>query len=360
MNSRCSKCILPESYPGIHFTGDGVCNYCAAAGRKWEHVDFSRRQSALKRLLDRHRGSVSPHDCVLGLSGGKDSCYAAYVLSRHGMSPLAVTFDNGLMTEKAWNNIRATVEALSLEHLIMETDRERMMAIYRHFLVNAGEFCAPCNVGIRAAWYRSAGERGIKLVVSGQSSRTEANSPHEFFSCSPGYFRNVASGFMSREEQRAFMYYGSQLTRAAWHFSQRFFYLALPDYMPWPEADFIPIIEKELNWQGSVGEQHTDCSMSDPKEYLKLKKFGVTEFAAKLSSLVRDGQLDRNAALEKAESHAAMLRSLDGDIREQMRGTFRITEEQLDRALAASHLPYLSKQDLLFTKAKGICRMLMR
>jgi hypothetical protein len=256
------------------------------------------------------------------------------------------------LTENALDNITKTVKALSVGHIFIRHDPDLMKAFYRHFLLKAGEFCSVCNTGIKSTLYRVAKSFKIKLIVSGQSNRTEAQSPNEFFSCSSGYFYNVAKSAFSKKEINSFVYI-SQLGRAISHIQQSPFYLQLPSYIPWKEEEFINKIKSNLNWEGAFKEQHVDCRMSDAKEYLHLKKHKVIELTAKLSSLIRDKQLSRDEALSLSQQRVLWLEKNEYAIREQIKEECNLSEEQLDKAIQASHLPYISKANTLLSKAKN-------
>jgi tRNA(Ile)-lysidine synthase TilS/MesJ len=350
---RCTRCILPTEYPKVDFDESGECAYCRRWTAKWNDIDFGAQSAALDSILGKYRGAVRPYDCLVGMSGGKDSVYAAYILKQRGMHPLACTFDNGFLTDDARHNIASAVEELGIGHVFVHPDADVMHKLYRHFLLSAGEFCSVCNVGIRSALYRTARENGIRLIVSGQSNRTEANSPKEFFTCSNGYFANVARSAISRRQIMDYMQV-SQIGRVAKHVTRKAVFLQLPSYLPWVEEDFKRELAARVGWRGAVGVQHADCLMSEAKEYLKLRKFGVTEYTAKLSSLVRDGQLTRAEALERVRSQAEALGAQGPEIEALIRQTFSLSEGEYQQALGASHLPYLSKTDARIASIKNL------
>lgn len=351
--TRCSRCILPAVYPGVDFDDTGTCAYCRRWSQKWDGIDFDAQAIELERILSRYRGKSKPYDCLIGLSGGKDSVYAAYVLKHNGMHPLACTFDNGFLTDEARHNVASAVEALGIGHEYVLPDPRELRALFAHFLTSAGEFCSVCNVGIRSALYRTAEAYGITLIVSGQSNRTEANSPKEFFTCSNGYFHNVARGAFPETDIARFMHV-SQLQRVVKHVTHSAVFLQLPSYMPWREEEFKRTLSTELGWQGAVGQQHADCTMSDAKEYLKLKKFGVTEYTAKLSSLIRDGQLTRVEALERVAAQMANLEERGPEIQARIQDAFGLNDAEFDAALRASHLRYLSETDARISQVKNL------
>ncbi|MBN1356498.1 hypothetical protein JXA40_09595 [bacterium] len=352
-NQRCTRCILPANYPAISFDETGVCSFCRKWEMKWRSLDFNRQETLLESILSRYRGRSEPYDCLIGLSGGKDSCYAAYVLMKRNLHPLACTFDNGFMTDRALHNISSTVKTLRMDHVFIHHHSRRLPDLYRHFMLTAGEFCSVCNVGIRAALYRMARSYGIDLIVSGHSIRTEANSPGEFFTCSSGYFHNVAGNAFSHKTRKGFVHI-NQIERVISHIQRSPHYLQLPSFMIWKEEEFIPLIERELNWQGLFGRQHTDCRMSDAKEYLKLKKFGVVELTAKLSSLVRDGQLSRDEALRLSREYSDGLMEHEAELRDQIRTEFDLTGEQLDRAIQTTHTRFISRTDTALSALKSL------
>jgi N-acetyl sugar amidotransferase len=349
----CSKCVLNSNYPAISFDDQGVCNYCRRWELKWPTIDYLKQGVVIDVLLSRFRKKSKPYDCVLGLSGGKDSCYAAYVLKKLGMNPLAVTFENQFMTGLAYANIESTIEALNLAHVVVKFDPAFMKNLYRNIFLRAGEFCSACNVGIRASIYRIAKAYDINLIVTGQSTRTEAASPPEFSSCRSGYFSNVTRDFLDRESTKGYMYFG-QIKRIVWHLLKKPYYIQLPNYICWDEKVFIDTIKRELGWRGIFGEQHTDCKMSHAKELINLYKYNITELAAKVSIMVCDGQLSRETALVLVEKQQKMLLEESEQIQSTMKRELSLSDMELKKTLGISHLKYLDWSDDLFSLLKDL------
>ena len=80
---KCTKCVLPETYPHIHFDKDGVCNYCL----NYEKQTFFG-EDALNDYLEKFRSNSGKPDCIVGLSGGRDSCYGLHLLkTKYGLNP---------------------------------------------------------------------------------------------------------------------------------------------------------------------------------------------------------------------------------------------------------------------------------
>ncbi len=115
---RCARCILPHTYPFISFDEEGVCNYC----RTWEAQRFHGKE-ALNRELEKYRSSSGDPDCILALSGGRDSCYGLHFIKEEmEMNPIAYTYDWGLVTDLARRNQARMCGKLGVEHIIRADD----------------------------------------------------------------------------------------------------------------------------------------------------------------------------------------------------------------------------------------------
>ncbi len=118
---RCRKCILPETMPMIAFDADGVCNFC----RHYRPNDV-RGVDALREILHPLRRTDGRPDCLVGLSGGRDSTYSLhYVKAEMGMNPIAFTYDWGMVTDLARRNISRICGKLGVEHILVSADIEK-------------------------------------------------------------------------------------------------------------------------------------------------------------------------------------------------------------------------------------------
>ena len=106
----CSRCIMDRSDPDITFDGDGICNHCRHAERVLGSVRPSPEQADahMREMADRVKaaGRGRTYDCIVGVSGGVDSSYTAYLAHRYGLRTLAMHFDNGWNSELAVENIQ--------------------------------------------------------------------------------------------------------------------------------------------------------------------------------------------------------------------------------------------------------------
>ena len=118
---KCSKCILPETYPFIEFDMEGVCNYC----NSYQKQKFLG-EDKLEKFLSKYRKNNSTPDCLIGLSGGRDSSYGLHVLKKkYKMNPVAFTYDWGLTTDISRLNASILCGKLGVEHIIRSADIEK-------------------------------------------------------------------------------------------------------------------------------------------------------------------------------------------------------------------------------------------
>jgi glucosamine--fructose-6-phosphate aminotransferase (isomerizing) len=123
---RCTRCVLPATMPYIEFDADGVCSYCK------NHVALKMRgRDALEEIVGPHRRTDGRTDCVLGISGGRDSMYGLhYVKTVLKMNPVAFTYDWGMVTDLARRNVSRICGKLGIEHILVSADIDRK----RHYI----------------------------------------------------------------------------------------------------------------------------------------------------------------------------------------------------------------------------------
>jgi predicted glutamine amidotransferase len=115
---RCTRCVLPETMPFVDFDADGVCSYCR------RHVPLKVRGSeALEEIVAPHRRGDGRPDCIVGVSGGRDSIYGLhYIKTVLGMNPVAYTYDWGMVTDLARRNVSRICGKLGIEHILVSAD----------------------------------------------------------------------------------------------------------------------------------------------------------------------------------------------------------------------------------------------
>jgi len=298
---------LPETYPGIRFDEDGICNVCRHVERKWGNKNWGESRAELERIFESYKGA-GKYDCVVPLSGGKDSTYSLYVCSKvYKLRVLAVNFDNGFQTEQGRQNIENTIVRLGVDYKCFKPRWDLMQRIYSCFLRKIGEVCLPCNIGLNATIYKVAEEEKIALIVYGYSPKLELSPIYggERY-CREELFKEVSKDEIAPEEMESFLI--KPITEKTF-----FQPINLPYYIDWNEEKILKTLEGELGWSKALhGKAKADCSVFPIANYLKRKETGFGRLTLRNSALIRDGQRSREDALrnmifdEPDEEPAAM------------------------------------------------------
>ncbi len=321
---RCRRCVLPASYPGLTIDETGVCSFCARPAARRPGDDAA----GLAALARRARDPARPYDVIVPCSGGKDSCYALLVVTRRlGLRALAVNFDNGFRTPAAERNLAAVTGRLGARLVCLRPEWALMRDVYAAFLRDPGEFCSACNgmgylVIMSFVAREQARYRARIPVIGGWSAELE--SMPGMYSFDIGYFRDVVAGagFAGRVTGSPLVDPGclelllaapdprvpGAVAGAAVHFVQ------LPGLVEWDHRQMAARLESEAGWTAPAGDEtHFDCSAYPVARWLEQEKYGFSQTAVTLAALVRTGQLDRAAALERlGREPSGRPRELDG------------------------------------------------
>ncbi len=166
---NCQRCGLPSNYPTAEFDEAGVCNFCSSFENYQQKVEkYFKTPDDLRELFEDSRSAnKGEYDCIMLLSGGKDSTYALARLVRMNVRVLAYTLDNGYISVQAKENIKRVCEDLGVEHIFGETPA--MNDIFVDSLVRYKNVCNGCFKTIYTLSTRLALEKNIPFIVTGLS-----------------------------------------------------------------------------------------------------------------------------------------------------------------------------------------------
>lgn len=174
----CADCLLPDTKPDLKFTKEGVCSACVNFRNRVE-IDWEQRKEEFLQLLDHHRkASRSQYDCVVPVSGGKDSTYQVMKLLELGARPLCVTATTCDLTPVGQRNID-NLRNLGVDHITMSPNPVIRRKLNRIGLEQVGDIAWPEHVGIFTAPVRVAVQFGVSLIVWGENSQNEYGGPQE-------------------------------------------------------------------------------------------------------------------------------------------------------------------------------------
>lgn len=147
---RCNRCLLPSSIEGISFDNEGICNHCRNYERNfadWDQIS-ERKSKEFRDLLDKAKSLKRPYDCLVPLSGGKDSTYALYLATKvYHLRTLAVTLENGYLSNPAKENIKNALANCDADHIFYHINKANSSMLFKAFVERSGDFCNACMRG---------------------------------------------------------------------------------------------------------------------------------------------------------------------------------------------------------------------
>jgi N-acetyl sugar amidotransferase len=304
---RCTRCLLPETYPDLVFDANGQCNVCLAYDERWANHDFMASAAELRKIFlaasKRKRGK---YDCLVPFSGGKDSTYALYLCTRvYNLKPLAMNFNNWFQSPGTNQLMDKVVGTLGVDLRRVAIDPNVMQRLYRACVERKADICTPCEMGIYSTAYQVAAEAGIPLIVFGTSVRTEGIIPKKMYYHDGRYFADVIKGRLKRREVEAFLNL-EILRMARLVLVKRIQFIQLPLYVKWHEEEMRNIIRRETGWEEpKPNEAHFDCLINPVADYFFTKRWGFGKGTIKQATLLRCGQVERREALQRIEREAA-------------------------------------------------------
>lgn len=311
----CVRCGMPSNHPGVEFSSDDVCSLCEAfegyqdrAGRYFGTMD------ELEAVLKSRATAAEEYDCLILLSGGKDSSYALCRLSDMGLRVLAVTLDNGFISEGAKANAKRVTEHLGVAHEFITS--EHMNSIFVDSLERYSNVCQGCFKTMYTLAFNMALERGIPSVVTGLSRGQffETRLTEELF-LGPETTREGLELVVldaRKSYHRAEDFVNSVLDTRAFQNDQAFDRVAFVDFYRYCDVDLdemLGYLAEKAPWirPADTG-RSTNCLINDVGIHVHKLEKGFHNYALPYSWDVRLGHKNRDAALEELDDDIDLAR----------------------------------------------------
>lgn len=304
---ECTRCVQDSTVPGIEFDKDGVCNFCHGHDELTKiFPNDVRGQQFLSNLFDKIKkdGKDKPYDCVVGISGGRDSTYLLWCCVKiWNLRPLAVHFNDGFDNPVAGENMLKAVEKLGIKLITITSDWREAKDLKITFLkASTPDLNLGTDIGIASSIYSVAHKEKIKHILIGQSFRTEGIKPLSWAFFDGDYLRNVQQQFGTVQLRKW------KANDAGFNFGikELFYYSIIKNiktytpfyYFPYIRKEGQEIIEKELGWV-YPGAHYFDDLYHSLIKYVHRVKFNIDMNMNSDSGMVRSGQLDREVALKR-------------------------------------------------------------
>lgn len=288
---RCTRCILPDTYPDIDFDEKGVCRVCREFDEKYSSIDWKARERELERILNRYRGKGKKYDVLVPFSGGKDSSYTLWMMkNKYNMRCLAFNFDNGFLDDGALSFVKKSARRLGVDLETYTPDRELLNRVYNRALEATGEFCAACVVLMPTAIFRAADKNGIRLIAAGFSDILESPPPETSY-MDRVCFKDIMKGHIPVSELK-WDYLFPSLKRT---FGVK--QINLPDYLEWNLPEIYETLNRELDFGKNMADVRYDCLGTPHSSYLFRQRTGFGKYEYLYANMVRAGVIERDEAL---------------------------------------------------------------
>lgn len=289
--------------PIVTFNSNGECNHCTdfiETRSKYQYnpdkseEEFSKRIAAIKK-----DGKGKEYDVVLGLSGGIDSSYAAYICKQNGLRVLAVHLDNGWNSEEAVQNIKNIARKLGVDYESFVLDWNEFKDLQLAFLKAAvPEADTPTDMAIPAVLHKAAGKYGIRHIVSGGNFATEGILPkHWHYNAKDmRYLRSIYSKFGTRA-LKTFPTFGFE-KEMYYKLIRKINIFYILNFVPYQKEEAVAFLEKELGWKYYGGKHYESKYTGFIQSYYLYEKFGIDYRRATLSTQICNQHVTREEALD--------------------------------------------------------------
>jgi hypothetical protein len=329
--NRCNKCSLPEGKFNVVLNSSGTCNYCEFYEKNSAIVrNLAGRERMLSSRLDKLRGKYD-YDAAVGLSGGKDSTYVTFQLvTKYKLKVLAVTYDNGFLTDYARDSIKNTVSRLGIDHFFYKPDWEAFKLYYQTTVKKLFDPCIACGLGGYFLAIKACYEKRIPFFVHGRTpfqmyrnfypgsndlflSFMKLNLlEHSFESLAPAYS-------LANENVRQLIYKIADNAQVAEKIAAEFLlapgklnaefvpeFLAYFLFEEYDEEKIKAKLEEEVGWKRPPGDGllgHYDCAIHDAAGFMFKSLNGVDVIEPDVAVMVRLGKLNLGRAHEVIEQN---------------------------------------------------------
>ncbi|MCS7305980.1 MAG: N-acetyl sugar amidotransferase [Thermoguttaceae bacterium] len=303
----CIRCVMDTTAPEIRFDAAGICSFCHFFDQQVQPI-LDRACSAqatplLHQLVEaiRRSGQGKPYDCLLGLSGGTDSSYLAYLARELGLRPLLVHVDTGWNTPESEANVKNLAHSLGFDLQIIPVDWEEMCDLQIAFYKASVKNCEiPQDHGYLAALYRKAEEIGVHYILSGGNLATESILPRSwgFNTADLRHLKAIHRRFGKRP-LRNFPTLGFWKRYVYYPFIRKIREVRLLNFVPYSRTEAKRLLQEKVGWQDYGAKHYESVLTRFFQGYYLPTKFGIDKRKAHFSSLILAGQMSRQEALEE-------------------------------------------------------------
>jgi len=300
VNKICNRCVMDDSVKDIIFYDIG-CNFCENAIERIDNEIIKPNQR--KQEIDKLKSMISSkkkYDCLIGISGGVDSTYVAYLVKKElKLNPLAVHLDNGWNSKKSTKNIYDILKKLDIDLITHVIDWKEFRGIQQSLLrSNIQNFEIATDHAILATMIKTSLKYDIKYILHGGNVATESIMPSSWME--PNYDFSVIKKIVKKYSKVKIktLPHINVFTLFYALFIKKIKYVPLLNYFNYERDDAIEILKNKLGYD-PYGEKHFESIVTKFfQSYLLPRKFNIDKRKAHLSSMIVSEQISRKKALK--------------------------------------------------------------
>jgi predicted PP-loop superfamily ATPase len=319
----CARCILPETFPGVKLNAEGLCNHCGKINGNKEKIDEDKNKYQQKfiELLER-RDDQSPqqipgavrrsYDILMAYSGGKDSTYTLGLLKKkYQARVLAVTFDNGFVSQTAVANINSVTDKLGIDHIFFKPKWETLKKIFtaaaarelysKKTLERASTICTSCIGIVKSLCLKMALEQEIPMIGYGWSPG-QAPLQSAIMKNNPSFLRMTQEAIHGPLREVAGNDIDAYFLQEK-HYADagKFPYNVHP--LAWETYNERMIMDEigVYGWvpPGDTDSNSTNCLLNAFANDVHIKRYGFHPYVWEIANMVREGIMTREEGCEK-------------------------------------------------------------
>ncbi len=314
----CQRCVMDTTDLNIEFDSAGICNHCKSYTQLKVHwpLEFDLKEKTLEKHFSEIKkdGKGKEWDCLIGLSGGVDSSYIAYLAHQHGLRPLCVHLDNGWNSELATANIHGIVSKLGFElhtHVIdWEEFKDLQKAFFKAHVVDIEMLSDHAIFGVIL---KLARKYNLKHILSGANHSTEAIMPKAWVhrKSDERNIKSIHSQFGSKKIKT--FPFVSTLEHVFYMYGIGYRVHKPLNWIDYNKARAKEVLMRELGWRDYGGKHYESIFTKFYQAHILPVKFNIDKRKAHLSTLINSEQISREEALTELQKPLYNTQELESD-----------------------------------------------
>lgn len=298
---QCKQCIMDTSAGCIEFDKNGICNFCKIHLERTSKEQYSQKElDNLTNKIKKSKKKNSKYDCIIGVSGGVDSTYVAYLVKEKlKLNPLAIHLDNGWNDELAVSNIEKCLNKLDIDlytHVIDWSEFKDLQLAFMKASIPNIEILT--DHAITAILYKIARKYNVNYIINGANISSESIMPKSWMWY--GFDLKLIKSIHKKHGNIPIKTFPtlSLKSYAKYVFFNKVKSIPILNYINYDKEKTKKFLSEKLQWKDYGGKHFESIFTRFFQAYILPKKFNIDKRLPHLSSLILSNQITKKEALE--------------------------------------------------------------